>query len=76
MMESDSKPIEPREFKCYIIRAIDDAKKIDVTSMWGGGQKQYAAIKAASLELVTDGPFPYERLHELEGRRVRVTILD
>jgi hypothetical protein len=33
-------------------------------------------LRQASFEIVTDGPFPHERLMSLVGKRVRVTILD
>ena len=74
-MASENTPIEPKEFECYIHRASNESKKIEASSAkYGDGV--FSVIKAASFELMTNGPFPYEQLHELVGRRVRVTILD
>lgn len=63
------------EFNGYVYYITDTSRAREVT-VAGDDEIKIEPVKSATFEIRTDGPFPYEHMQRLVGRRVRVTLLD
>lgn len=74
-MESEHEPIDLNEFEGRIVATINTTPYYMLESAIYGSFRRHG-LKSASFEIATGGPFPLDRLRELVGRRVRITLLD